>query len=128
MLLAYSFASAEGEKRTDGALRVFLKSLGEPAELNVRLAGDYSLDGDAGMRFDRDTTLTLLAQQDAVFMKVGGFTMRLGNSVTFARHPSEGETGAYIEGSAKGGLYMGDLTVSAQGGALRCVLTIDIED
>ena len=128
MLLAYSFASAEGEKRTDGALRVFLKSLGEPAELNVRLAGDYSLDGDAGMRFDRDTTLTLLAQQDAVFMKVGGFTMRLGNSVTFTRHPSEGETGAYIEGSAKGGLYMGDLTVSAQGGALRCVLTIDIED
>lgn len=126
--LLLSCAFAEEPAETDGALRVYLKSLGEVKELTVRLSGDYSLDGDVGMRFDRETTLALSVLEDTLYMKVGGFTMRLGRSVTLARHAAEGVTGVYIEGSAKGGLYMGDLTLTAENGSIRCVLTIDIED
>ena len=40
-----------------GALRVCLKSLGAPTQLNVTLAGSYSLNGKTGFRFKSGTTL-----------------------------------------------------------------------
>ena len=129
LLCLISCALAEGETaERDGSLRVHLKSLGDVSSLQLQLAGDYTLDGDAGMRFDRDTVIAVQALGDALYLKVGGFTMRLGHSVTLTRHAAEGETGLYIEGSARGGLYMGDLTLTAEGGVIRFVLTIGIED
>ena len=130
LLASGSFAGAQSAPGAieDGALRVYLRSLGEISNLYLTLSGSYSLGGEAGMQFDRDTRVLLSARGDSLYMKVGGFTMYLGDSVTFARHPAEGENGLYLDPSPRGGLYQGDLTVSAQGGALSCILTIDIED
>ena len=52
----------------------------------------------------------------------------MGRSVTLTRHAAEGENGVYISQSKHGNLYCGDLTISAEDGALRAVLAIDIED
>ena len=121
-------ALAQEAGAEDGAIRVYLKSLGEISSLNVLLSGSYSLGGEAGMQFDRDTRVRLFAMEDALYMKVGGFTMKLGREATFARHPVEGENGIYLDPSPRNGLYCGDLTVKAEEGRLRCIATLDLED
>ena len=114
----------------DGRIRVLLKSLGQPDSLHLRLAGSYAVEGDAGFRFDRDAEVTLFAANGEVWMQSGGLTIDMGSAVTLTRHAAaEGEeNGIYLEESEKDTIYRGDLSVSVEEGALRAVLTIDIEE
>ena len=52
-------APAASAIEDDGMLRVYLKSLGDPASLGMTLAGSYTVEGDRGFRFDRDTAIVL---------------------------------------------------------------------
>ena len=45
-------APAASAIEDDGMLRVYLKSLGDPASLGMTLAGSYTVEGDRGFRFD----------------------------------------------------------------------------
>lgn len=114
----------------DGLLRVDLRSLGNPAQLHLTLAGVYAVESDPGFRFERGTVLTLSAAGDRVYLAVGGLTLDMGQSLTLTRHyaPEGEENGIYIEESEKDTLYCGDLAVTAQGDSLRSVLTIPVED
>ena len=115
----------------DGMLRVYLKSLGGPEQLHITMAGAYTVENDAGFRFDRDTRIALSAAEGSVYMAVGGLTVNMGSSVTFTRHSvADGEeNGLYIDETEKDTLYCGDLTVSVDGeGGLRPVLKIQMED
>ena len=114
----------------DGLLRVDLRSLDNPAQLHLTLAGVYAVESDPGFRFERGTLLTLSAASDAVYLAVGGLTIDMGQSLTLTRHfaPEGQENGIYIEESEKDTLYCGDLSVTAQGDSLRSVLTIPVED
>ena len=114
----------------DGWLRVNLKSMGQPEQLHLRLAGSYALENDPGFRFDRDTEITLTAADGEVWLSAGGLTIDMGGALTLTRHAAEGgENGLYIEESEKDTLYMGDLSVSAGGeGGLQSILKIQIED
>lgn len=114
----------------DGRIRVLLKSLGQPESLHLRLAGSYAVEGDAGFRFDRDAEVTLFAADGEVWLQSGGLTIDMGSAVTLTRHAvAEGEeNGIYLEESEKDTIYRGDLSVSVEAGALRAVLTIDIEE
>ena len=113
----------------DGQLRVYLKSMGNPAELNITLAGVYTVEHDAGFRFARGAQIRLSAYRGAVYLSVGGLTIHMGSSLTLTRQADdEGEPGMYIAESEKQTLYMGDLSVSAADGGLMPVLTIDVED
>ena len=113
----------------DGQLRVLLRSLGTE-EINVTVAGSYALDGDAGFRFDRGAALRLAAADGAVYLSAGGVTVNLGPSATLTRHaaPEGMENGLYIAESEKRALYAGDLSLWAEGDALRAVLVIGVED
>ena len=114
----------------DGLLRVYLKSLGAPEALDLTLAGEYTAGHNAGFRFDRGTELTLYAEGGDVLLYVGGLWLNAGESLVLTRQAAdEGEeNGIYIRQSEKDTLYCGDLTVSAQDGALRAILEIQIED
>ena len=123
-------APAASAIEDDGMLRVYLKSLGDPASLGMTLAGSYTVEGDRGFRFDRDTAIVLAADGESVLLSVGGLTIDMGPSLTLTRQAvtDGGENGIYIHESEKDALYEGDLSVSVQDGGLRCILTIHIED
>jgi len=113
----------------DGVLRVRLSSLGAPEALNLILAGSYAVEGDAGFRFDRDAAVTLFEHNGSVWLHAGGLSIDMGTSVTLTRHGTDGdENGFYLAESEKPNIYNGSLTVSADGGALRAVLSIDVEE
>ena len=101
-----------------GALRVYLKSLGAPTQLNVTLAGSYSLNGKTGFRFKSGTTLGVSIEDGAIWLDCGGISICAGDTLTLTRHRQDGENGLYISGSSKGGLYGGSLEISLVSGAL----------
>ena len=123
-------APAASAIEDDGMLRVYLKSLGDPASLGMTLAGSYTVEGDRGFRFERDTAIVLAADGESVLLSVGGLTIDMGPSLTLTRQAvtDGGENGVYIHESEKDALFEGDLSVSVQDGGLRCILTIHIED
>ena len=73
-------APAASSIEDDGMLRVYLKSLGDPASLGMTLAGSYTVEGDRGFRFDRDTAIVLAADGESVLLSVGGLTIDMGPS------------------------------------------------
>ena len=123
-------APAPSAIEDDGMLRVYLKSLGDPASLGMTLAGSYTVEGDRGFRFERNTAIVLAADGESVLLSVGGLTIDMGPSLTLTRQAvtDGGENGIYIHESEKDALFEGDLSVSVQDGGLRCILTIHIED
>ena len=50
----------------DGVLRVYLKSLGDPQNLTLTLAGVYTVEHDAGFRFARNTEIVLSDSGDTI--------------------------------------------------------------
>ena len=114
----------------DGLLRVELRSLGQPALLRLTLSGSYAVEADPGFRFASGTQVTLAAAQDRVWLSVGGLTIDMGKSLTLTRHrAAEGvENGIRIAESEKNALYCGNLSVTARGSGLRCVLALPVED
>ena len=114
----------------DGLLRVYLRSLNLPRQLNLTLAGVYAVESDPDFRFVRDTQVTLTAADGKIYLSVGGLTLSLGGKATFTRHrAAEGmPNGITIEESEKDALYCGDLTVSIENGGLRAVVTLPVEE
>ena len=121
---------AQSTLEDDGVLRVYLKSLGDPQNLTLTLAGVYTVEHDAGFRFARNTEIVLSDSGDTIYLCVGGLTLDMGDSLTLTRQASdEAENGIYIAESEKDNLYVGDLTVTRNdGGGLRPVLSIQMED
>ena len=121
---------ADAEIGDDGLLRVELRSLGQPARLDLTLLGSYAVESDPGFRFDSGTAIALTADRDRVWLAVGGLTIDMGKSLTLTRHraPEGTENGIRIAQAEKNGLYCGDLTVTARGSGLRCVLALPVED
>ena len=114
----------------DGLLRVALQSLGQPGHIHLTLSGSYAVEADPGFRFDSGTSFTLAAAEDRVWLSVGGLTIDMGKTLTLTRHraPEGVENGIRISESQKDALYCGDLTVTARGSGLSCILTLPVED
>ncbi len=114
----------------DGIIRVYLKSLGDPQQLNLTLAGSYAVEGDAGFYFDRNARLALSAVDGDVYLSVSGLTINMGKTLTLTRHAAEAgaENGVYIDESEKDALYCGDLSITASGSELKPVIALDIEE
>ena len=122
---------AESAIEDDGVVRVFLKSLGMPANLTLTLDGVYTVENDAGFRFDRGTEIVLSdGGSGCIYLCVGGLTLDMGPALTLTRQASEDEVnGIYIGESEKNTLYKGDLSVSVGDyGGLNAVLAINMED
>lgn len=126
MLSLPALAAVQPSQRTDdGLIRVELRSLGARKMLTLVPAGEIAVEANPGFRLRPGAEITLSAMDGGVWMLTGGLMLSLGPSVTLTRHSQDG---LYIAESEKRALYNGDLTVSAQEDALRCVLTTGIEE
>ncbi|MBE5807347.1 MAG: SpoIID/LytB domain-containing protein [Clostridiales bacterium] len=114
----------------DGQVRVLLQSFNNPTMLHLTLNGLYALEGARRAQFLDGTTVTLLASEGHVWLGVGGLWMDAGESVTLRRHGlNEEERGGFtIRESGRDNVYPGSLHVTVMAGALRCVLTMDVEE
>ena len=114
----------------DGVVRVYLKSLDAPDQLNLALDGVYTVEHDAGFRFAQGTRIVLSDGGDGVWLSVGGLTLDMGAALTLTRQAGAAEeNGLRISETGRNTLYEGDLTVSREeGGGLRAVLSISMED
>ncbi len=123
-------AIPESSLADDGLVRVYLKSMGDPERLDITFAGVYAVEDSAAIRFARDAQIALSAADGSVLLTAGRLTLNLGAAVTFTRHAAEegAENGLRIGQSEKDTLYCGDLTVSADGGGLRPVLEMPVEE
>ena len=74
----------------DGIVRVYLKSLGAPENLTLTLDGVYTVEHDAGWRFDRGMEIVLSADSGRVWLSAGGLTIDMGPSLTLTRQFSVG--------------------------------------
>ena len=115
----------------DGMVRVYLSSLKTPRMLTVSLDGVYTVEHDAGFRFERGTQLVLWDGGDGVWMDVGGLSIHMGPSLTLTRQAAENgeENGLRIAETGRNTLLAGDLSVSRnENGGLHAVLAINMED
>ena len=114
----------------DGIVRVYLKSLGAPENLTLTLDGVYTVEHDAGFRFDRGMEIVLSADDGRIWLSAGGLTIDMGPALTLTRQFSaEEENGMRIAETGRNTLYEADLTVCPEeGGGLRAVLAINMED
>ena len=114
----------------DGVVRVYLKSLNAPENLTLTLDGVYTVEHDAGWRFDRGMEIVLSADEGRIWLSAGGLTIDMGPALTLTRQFSaEEENGLRIAETGRSTLYEGDLTVCPEeGGGLRAVLSINMED
>ncbi|MBQ3668402.1 MAG: SpoIID/LytB domain-containing protein [Clostridia bacterium] len=116
----------------EGMVRVLLSSLGDPPALGLTLDGIYTVDGDAGFRFEKGSEITVAEAGGSLYLKSGGLTIDMGGSFALIRHAPEGEGedagGIYIHESEKNNLFAGDLKLSSKGGGIESVLTLQVED
>jgi len=115
---------------SDGVIRVFLKSLGAPESLTIDLDGVYTVEHDAGFRFKRGTQIVINELDGKIFLSAGGLSIDMGSSMTLTRqYAGEENNGMFIAESERDTLYAGDLKLSAaEGGGLKAVLSINMED
>ncbi len=116
----------------DGMVRVLLRSLDNPRALGLTLDGVYSVDGDAGFRFERGCEITVAQDAGKLYLKSGGLTIDMGGSFSLVRHAPEYEGqnagGIFINESEKPNLFAGDLKLMASGNGIDCILTLQVED
>ena len=75
----------------EGMVRVLLSSLGDPPALGLTLDGIYTVDGDAGFRFEKGSEITVAEAGGSLYLKSGGLTIDMGGSFALIRHAPEGE-------------------------------------
>ena len=118
---------ADSDLADDGVIRVKLASLGEPQSVHLTVSGVYALENNAGFRFERGAQIALLARDGDVWLSSGGMLLNLGGGVTLTRHAGDGANGLYMEEFGPN-LLNGNLSVSAEGDRLTCILALDIEE
>lgn len=119
------------EVEDKGLIRVYLKSLSSCQALGLTLDGVYTVDGDAGFRFQRGTEIAVAEDAGDIYLSAGGLTVNMGSSFTLVRQaPGEGKEpgGIYIHEALKDNLYAGDLKLTAEKGYLSAVCTVQVED
>lgn len=119
---------------TDGMVRVFLSSLGNPSTLNLTVQGSYSLDGTASTAIAGGSQLTVNfnAATGALSLTRNGVTTNMGSGFTLRRHDTAGDNGIRISQARTTNLYPGSLEfrvgASSSGYKLYTIAHVYIEE
>ena len=106
-------------------IRVYLRKLDVADSLHIQMKGRYMLE-DGMMSFEDGAELTVVLRGDQLVLHTEKTAVVLGGRIKLQRVQSETPGGLYLAG--KKGLYEGDLTLTAQNGVIRPILSIDVED
>lgn len=102
---------------TNGMVRVYLSSLGNPTQLDITVSGSYTLGGNTSLAMSSGETVrvTFDTQTGMISLTRNGQTTAMGQEVAFRRHATSGTSGLKIAQARKSGnLYPGDLYLKAQ--------------
>ena len=133
LLLCLTFLPAVAPAESAGSpapdVRVLLRRLNLTDRADLTLDGAYTaaIDGTARMAFPRGAEVTILIREGELYLFYAGFSMRVGKEITFMRNQSEQSPNG-LRFEENGNLYPGSLRLTIDGGMLRPVLTINVEE
>ena len=110
-------------------IRVLLRRLALTDRADLTLDGVYTASsGDVAMAFPRGSEVTIQIREGRLYLFYAGMSLKLGTSLRLTRNATENQSSTGLRFERKGNLYPGDLLLTIDGGVLRPVLTLSIED
>ena len=101
---------------TNGMVRVYLSSLGNPSTLHLTTKGNYSVNGTF-LPSGTSLTVQFNASSGRITLSHSGQTWDMGKSFSLRRHSASGTNGILIaEARESGNPYPGDLSFKAVSG------------
>ncbi len=97
---------------TNGMVRVFLSSLGNPSKLNITVAGSYSVNGSSSQALSSGEKITVNFSSSTGKLSItrNGVTTDMGSQFALRRHSVSGSNGLLIaESNMSSNPYPGDL-------------------
>ncbi|MEG0901728.1 MAG: hypothetical protein RSG96_06385, partial [Clostridia bacterium] len=98
---------------TNGMVRVYLSSLGNPGTLNLTVAGSYSINGNTSQALSSGSALTVgfSSSTGAITLTHNGVKTNMGTYFALRRHSATGTNGIKIsQAKESGNPYPGDLS------------------
>ena len=122
-------APAESEDSPAPDVRVLLRRLGLTDRADLTLDGSYTaaVNGKVQMSFPRGAQVTVQIREGEIYLFYAGFSLHVGDEITFVRNQSE-NTPNGLRFEKNGNLYPGTLRLSIDDGALRPILSINVEE
>ena len=111
-------------------IRVLLRRLALTDRADLILDGVYTADAGDGMAmaFPRGSQITLQIREGCLYLFYQGMSLRLGTGLRLTRNAAANQASTGIRFEKGGNLYPGDLLLTIDGGILRPILTLSIED
>ena len=111
-------------------VRVLLRRLALTDRADLTLDGVYTADAGDGMSmaFPRGSEVTVQIRDGRLYLFYAGMSLRLGASLRLTRNAAADQASTGIRFEHGGNLYPGDLLLTIDGGTLRPVLTLSVED
>ncbi len=97
---------------TNGMVRVYLSSMGNPSKLTITTAGSYSINGNTNQALSNGETVTVnfSASSGKLTITRNGVTTDMGSQFALRRHNTSGSNGVLIaESNSPANPYPGDL-------------------
>jgi SpoIID/LytB domain protein len=113
---------------SNGMVRVYLSSLGNPGTLNITISGSYTVNGVSSQQLTNGSPVTVDFNSNTgqLTLTANGTTKSMGSTFKLRRHSLSGANGLKIlQARSSGNLYPGDLTfVSVPAGSAYKLYTI----
>lgn len=125
LMVLWLFAGAASADVDSGTVRVYLRRLVSDYPFEMDMNGDFTAKNGT-MWFASGTHLVAAVQDGRICLYGNGFTLDVGNKVTFMRVSTDEDSYFLLTGLTN--KYAGDLTLTIENGQIRPVMTMDIEE
>lgn len=123
-------ASAQSGEAPAPDVRVLLRRLNLTDRADLVLDGVYTaaVDGKVLLSFPQGAKVTVQIREGELYLFYQGMSLHLGREITFIRNESGDNAHTGLRFDPNGNLYPGSLRLTIDGGVLRPVLTLSVED
>ena len=125
LLLALLALGAQAGAQESSRIRVYLKRLQVQDSLHIRIQGTYML-GDGSIYLQDGAQVVIALRENQLVLHTEGVSVALGEKAALLRCAGDTPGALLLQGQS--GLYEGDLTLDIVDGAIRPILSIDVED
>ena len=119
--------SGTAQAASDGMIRVRLTRLGTQSAISFTTSCGYVLSGDIPLNIPANSTVTVTAEGDEMWVSCGGVNVCAGKTARLLR-TQRGNGGAKFTQPSLSNTFCGDLHFTASGSSIAPILNIYIED
>ena len=119
--------SNHAQAASNGMIRVKLTRLGTQSAIRFTTSCGYVLSGDVPLNIPANSSVTVTAEGDEMWVSCGGVNVCAGKTARLLR-TQRGNSGVKFTLPALSNTFCGDLYFSASGGSITPILNIYIED